>query len=119
MNLYMDDVRAVPVGWTVARSVKSAKAALETGDVDYASLDHDMGACDDCTRTGDHVGDMLSPETTYMNWCRHAEDGTSLVRWMIETGHWPKHKPIVHSANPVGRERMQALIEAHFPGVRP
>jgi hypothetical protein len=112
MNLYVDDVRRCPyLDWFVARTIAIAKEILTLGSVDACSLDHDMGACADCVSLGRHVGDMATPETTFLNWCPHVEDGTSLVRWMVETGHWPNQKPTVHSANPVGRQRMQELID--------
>lgn len=116
MNVYMDDVRKCPYfGWEVARTVAEAKRYLQTGQVNYLSLDHDMGACEECVRDRKHVGDMLTPETTFMNWCPHAEDGTKLVYWMIENNVWPTVKPVVHSANPVGRARMQGMIERYWP----
>lgn len=109
----MDDVRPCPVGWTVARTVEEAQRLLSTG-VDRCSLDHDMGACESCIAKGEHVGDMATPETTFMNWCPHAMDGTKLVRWMVETGTWPTQKPVVHSANPNGSDRMRSLIDKFF-----
>lgn len=119
MNLFVDDIRVLPAGlpelWTVARTIEEAKRLLATGEVVRCSLDHDMGACEACLSAGKHVGDMLTPETTYLNWCQHHEDGTKLVQWMIETGNWSKQKPTVHSANPVGRERMRALIDRYYP----
>lgn len=99
MNLFMDDVRVCPPGWTLARTVKEAQAHLSTGTVDRCSLDHDMGPCEDCRD---------STRTT----CNH--DGTYLVRWMVETGCWPKQKPTVHSDNPVGHGRMDDIIASYF-----
>ena len=43
--------------------------------------------------------------------CDHFGTGYTLVCWMEETGIWPKEKPTVHSANPVGRARMRAAID--------
>jgi len=116
INVYMDDVRACPyVGWTVARTVQEVKEYLSRGIVLRLSLDHDMGACNDCIASGEHVGDMRTPETTCVLWCPHNEDGTKLVRWMIENDIWPVEKPQVHSANPVGRARMQGMIDRYWP----
>lgn len=115
INLYMDDVRQPYIGYEVARTVQAAREMLATGQVDRCSLDHDMGACPECTEKRIDVGDMLTPETTFMYWCRHADDGTKLVQWMIETGNWPLEKPQVHSHNPDGRKRMQGLIERYWP----
>lgn len=113
INLYMDDIRSAPEGWVLARTVESAKEWLRSG-VEHLSLDHDMGACEECTAAGLNVGDMLTLATTFVSWCPHAEDGTALVRWMIETGYWPKYKPQVHSFNPVGAARMRGMIDRYF-----
>jgi hypothetical protein len=115
MNLYVDDVREPYTGYEVVRTVEDAQRMLASQDVNRCSLDHDMGACDDCVARGKHVGDMVTPETTFMNWCPHVLDGTKLVQWMIETGNWPRQKPEVHSANPAGRMRMAGLIERYWP----
>ncbi len=115
MNVYMDDVRECPFpGWMVARSIEACKLLLKSGHVEHLSLDHDMGACDDCRSKGLHEGDLLNPETYFMNWCPHYEDGTKLVHWMISTGNWPAKKPVVHSANPVGAARMRAMIDRFY-----
>jgi hypothetical protein len=116
INLYMDDVRSCPyVGFLTVRTVEDAMLHLSVPDhVNRCSLDHDMGSCADCQATQADIGDMRTPETTFMRWCPHVLDGTKLVRWMVETGHWPLQKPVVHSANPVGRARMQALIDQFF-----
>jgi len=113
-NLFVDDVRPAPDGWKVARTIEDAKLFLLTGEVDQLSLDHDMGACAECVSKQRHVGDMTTPETTLVNWCPHHEDGTKLVHWIIETGHWPRQKPVVHSANPVGAARMRGMINRYW-----
>lgn len=110
----MDDMRRIPIGWIGARTVEEAKRLLSTGRIDKCSLDHDMGACADCVAKGKHVGDMATPETTFLNWCPHVPDGTKLVRWMVETGTWPKQKPTVHSANPNGKSRMEGMIDQFY-----
>ena len=108
MNLWLDDIRAPPEGWTWVRTVPEAKAILRYESVEHASLDHDLGgACpDDCCSgiTGARVCDLD---------CRcvcHAT-GYELVCWMEITGRWPTVSCHVHSANPVGAERMWFAIE--------
>ena len=118
INVFMDDVRVPPIGWVCTRTVSETQELLRKGVVEHLSLDHDMGACDECIRERRDVGDMLTPETTFFSWCKHASDGTKLVQWMIETNTWPRKKPTVHSANPVGRQRMQGMIERYWPGER-
>lgn len=115
-NLYMDDVRICPyVGYTTVRTVEEAMVLLATGEVNHCSLDHDMGSCADCHAKGLDVGDMKTASTTFMHWCPHNLDGTKLARWIVETGNWPRHKPEVHSANPVGRERMRGIFDRYWP----
>lgn len=114
INLFVDDFRQAPEGWTLATTVAQAKYLLMTRKVRLLSLDHDMGACSLCIASSSHVGDMQTPETTFFNWCPHAEDGTALVRWIIETGYWPQEKPTVHSMNPVGAARMRGMIERYW-----
>ena len=115
INLFVDDVRVCPyAGWVTVRTIAEAQRFLATGEVASMSLDHDMGACEACIAARQDMGDMLTPETTFVSWCPHAEDGSALVRWMIETGHWSKLKPTVHSANPVGAARMRGMIERYW-----
>ncbi len=114
IDVFVDDVRDAPKGWMIARTVSEAKLYLSKYRVRRLSLDHDLGACADCWAKGKNVGDMLTPETTFFNWCPHNEDGTKLVRWIIETGNWPQEKPTVHSANPVGAARMRGMIDRYW-----
>jgi len=97
MNLWVDDIREPPDGWVWAKSAAEAKQYLKTRQVEKASLDHDLSF--------DHysVTDNYNEETGY-----------DLVKWMCETGHWPKEKPVVHSMNPVGRQNMIQLIDRYF-----
>lgn len=114
MKLWLDDVRTAPEGWTHVLTVEQAKAALQTGTVEEASLDHDLGACDLCTaversQTDGRLWDGNMPH------CDHVGTGYTLVLWMAEHGIWPTTKPVVHSMNPVGRDRMRGVIDRYFP----
>jgi len=100
VKLYLDDVRDPPDDtWTLARTVEEAKAILVTGRVEVASLDHDLGIVE--------VGVGVFKEVP-------APTGYDLCVWMAKTGHWPKFKPAVHSANPVGAMAMRQCIERHW-----
>lgn len=114
MNLYLDDMRPAPEGWTRAYTVEDAKAALLTGTVVKASLDHDLGACTNCLNG--RSAEQWLEEHGYrsMPHCEHFGSGYTLVCWMEETGNWPQEKPTVHSANPAGRARMQQVIDRAF-----
>lgn len=114
-NLWLDDVRDPAlhgaVGWVWAKTVPDAQAILATGDVDRASLDHDLGACDVCLAGKSEADWLIEHDYQQMPNCSHVGTGYDLVCWMEATGHWPKQKPAVHSANPVGAARMRQAIE--------
>ena len=91
MKVFLDDVRAAPEGWTLVRTAREAIAALKTGAVTELSLDHDLGG-DDTIGTGHDV-----------------------LVWIEEAVALRGFEPpslFVHSANPVGRQRMQQAIES-------
>lgn len=114
IDLWLDDIRPAPVGWTHVKTVEEAKPYLEAGRVNRASLDHDLGACGDCMG-GRSIEQWLTESgMTAMPHCDHFGTGYTLVCWMEETGHWPREKPTVHSANPAGRERMRLVIDAKW-----
>ena len=52
---------------------------------------------------------------TVMPHCTHFGTGYDLCLWMAEHGIWPAEKPTVHSMNPVGRQRMEGVIDRYFP----
>lgn len=118
MILWLDDVRdpmkygIVGVKWV--KNYDEAIAALQSGGITFASLDHDIGACEECTEKLLHIGDMSSPETTFYNRCDHAKNGYDVVCWMEENGVWPINGVVVHSMNPVGRKKMEAVIQKHY-----
>ena len=91
MKLWLDDERPAPPGWAWAHNVREAiEAVLRCTSFEEVSLDHDLGQ-----------GDKL--------------DGLAFVDWMNGSGHWPGHRPRVHSMNPAGRQRMLMTIERYFP----
>lgn len=92
VRLWLDDLRPAPEGWFAVHSVNEAIAVMETHEVTYASLDHDLGQ---------YVDD--------------GGDGIKLLDWMAENNHWPTSGIAVHSANPVGVERMLATIRRYAP----
>lgn len=112
--MWLDDVRRAPIGWVHVYTVEEAKAYLERGEVEFASLDHDLGACDVCLKG--QTPEQWLEEHNYqaMPNCEHFGTGYTLVCWMEEHDKWPLHKPQVHSANPAGRAKMQATINKKF-----
>ena len=99
MKLWLDDLRDPrdhhASGWLWARTVGEAIQIVDAFDRsglpwEALSLDHDLG--------NDEGGDAIK-----------------FVHWMIENDIWPEYKPAVHSANPVGRINMLALIDRYGP----
>lgn len=91
MKLFVDDLRDPPDDtWTVARTSAEGLEVIRSGvQVDELSLDHDLGG-EDTSRP--------------------------IVLWMAEHGGWPATVR-VHSANPVGVEWLEGMIERYGPGV--
>lgn len=88
-RLFVDDQRDPEwfglEGWTVARSSSEAIEILRGGDVVQCSLDHDLG--------GDDTGYIV-------------------ICWMEENNVFPVDGIFVHSANPVGKARIQSVIDS-------
>ena len=91
IRVWLDDVRDAPEGWTRAYTAQEAIALLEAGGVVEISLDHDLGDETTCG-TGYQVA----------TWIEEAVATRGFVPPTIK----------VHSANVVGRERMQRAIES-------
>lgn len=88
MKIWVDDLRPAPEGWVWAKTSKHAIGLLACGcPVEALSLDHDLGG-DDTSR--------------------------AIVLWMCETGNWPVEVR-VHSANSVGCEWLEGMIERYHP----
>lgn len=49
VNVYLDDLRVCPEGYTIARNYADALAMLREGNVGVLSLDHDLGEYPDGT----------------------------------------------------------------------
>lgn len=62
INVYMDDFRKVPQGFTLARTTEECLVLLRDCEVDVLSLDHDMGPVD---VTGSEVARVIVLEGLY------------------------------------------------------
>lgn len=113
-RLWLDDMRPAPDGWLWVKNIEDAKRYLAAGQVECASLDHDLGACATCMNGCTPEQWLESTGYRSMPNCEHFGTGYQLVCWMEETGHWPLDKPRVHSANPAGRARMQQAIDREW-----
>jgi hypothetical protein len=100
MRLWLDDVREPwKHGYILSEWVRTYEEAvnmLETGMITFASLDHDLSVEAAC-------GQPCSEKTGY-----------DVVCWMELHNVWPKDGVVVHSMNPVGRARMQQVIDKHY-----
>lgn len=93
MKIWLDDVRPTPDGWVRCYSVNEFLKLMEQhgAAIEAASLDHDLGEFHD-----------------------DGGDGFKAVLWMAEFDVWPQEIK-VHSANPVGVERMLGIIDHYGP----
>jgi hypothetical protein len=116
MKLFLDDIRPAPnASWTIVRTLDEAKAVLLASEVDELSLDHDLDVCPIC-----HAGLVVEQDQTdALPPCIHpVTTGLDLLRWMHETGRWPRTKPVVFSSNQDGAAAMRQFIDEHWPGSR-
>ena len=105
MKLWLDDVREPwkhgALGWEWVKTSDDAIALLKTGNVEVASLDHDLAP--------DHYpwsGIPLEQVTG---------TGYDVVLFLeANPQFWPPRGTRCHSMNPVGRKRMQVVIDRHY-----
>lgn len=88
IRLWLDDLRPAPSGWVWVKTVAAAQALLRRGGVVEVSLDHDLG--DDGAGTGYDLAVWIEEEALH--------------------ARLPRLKWAVHSANPIGRERMEQAL---------
>ena len=95
MNIYLDDLRDCPEGFTIARTMDDAIKLLEENDVEILSLDHDLGESKD--------GELLP-------------DGYDFVKYFCVNG-LSVGKIYMHTDNGVGRANMyETLLAAQRRG---
>lgn len=94
MVIWIDDIRPMPVksiNWFHCESTNKAIGTIMMCEglgitIEYLDIDHDAG--DYATDGGDFI---------------------NVLNWLEETGrNYPIH---IHTANPVGRQNMRAIIE--------
>lgn len=100
--LFLDDIRTPwangYIGASWAHTADEAIALFRSGIVTFASLDHDLSEMA-------AIGQREKGEKT----------GYTVVCWLEEHPEcWPVDGVRVHSANPVGRERMLVVIRRHY-----
>lgn len=97
MKIWVDDVRPVPDDtWTPARTYVEAINLIRKGDWNTVSLDHDLG-------------DFSGVDGREMT-------GYDILLDIVEEWHDGElpGEVLVHTANPVARNRMIATIDRYF-----
>ncbi|WP_235960531.1 cyclic-phosphate processing receiver domain-containing protein [Paenibacillus silvestris] len=95
INLFVDDLRDCPVGFTLARNFEQAIEILRMNTIDILTLDHDLGE--------DEHGKELP-------------NGYDLVKYFCEHG-LRVNRIYLHTDNPVGRNNMyETLLAAQRRG---
>jgi hypothetical protein len=105
MNLWVDDIRKEPEGWLRAKTVTDAIRMLDTLSISCVSLDHDISM-----KVSVGYGDarpFASPETF--------EAVARFIAWRFE----PEMIDVkIHTASPVGAEKMAAILSNFNPTVK-
>jgi hypothetical protein len=94
MKVWLDDIRIPPDGWIWAKNADEFSVLLFTRYISEISFDHDIASFTD---TGDEV-------TGYTCLCW-------VEKMIMNDPNFPIPKMYVHSANPVGRQKMQKVID--------
>lgn len=90
INVYLDDLRDCPIGFTVARTFEEAVELFQQYEVNILTLDHDLG------------------ENEYG---KELKNGYDFVKYFCENGLYAK-KIYHHTDNPVGRKNMYETLLA-------
>ncbi len=111
VRLWLDDVREPwkhgCIGWVWVKTADEAIDAFSKYEVVEASLDHDLSWEHYPGADTEVKKDSEFKEKT----------GMAVIDWMEETGNWPKYGVMVHSMNPVGRQRMVEAVIRHYGGL--
>ena len=100
INLYVDDLRDCPTGFTIARTAEIALYYLDNFDVGILSLDHDLGE-------NYRTGELLPSGQDFVK---------TLCEYSNEKG-WNIDEVYIHTDNNVGREAMfKTLLAAQRRG---
>lgn len=111
MKLWLDDLRTPPDdSWTWVKTPAEAYAALSTGTVEIASLDHDLGI--DPVLWEDYTTGKVSEDDAEMT-------GYQVALWMAEHDVWPTEAIYCHSANPVGVKNITGVVDRYGPYTSP
>jgi len=113
INLWLDDHRQPPSNareqWTWARTADEAIELLNTLQVEFASLDHDL--------TEEHhqtyLRAYITGEPVDTSGCAQ-KTGLDVLLWMDQHNVWPKGGVRIHSMNSYRKADMVSLVEKHY-----
>lgn len=112
VKLWLDDIRD-PVkfgcrGFVWAKTAEEAVAYLKSGEVTYASLDHDL--TEKQMVLGGYLGIIHDDGV---------KSGYDVVCWLEQNPQYlPPDGINLHSANPAGRDRMRQVIEKLYGNLK-
>jgi hypothetical protein len=101
-KIYLDDERPKPDGWLLVATPDEMIEHLKEGDVEWISLDHDLG---EISRTC-----YEKPIT-----------GMDVLKWIEEqvvTTDYVPPRMMAHTANPVAKQQMHAAMRAIYKMVQ-
>lgn len=111
MKIFLDDVRQTPVGYVRVYTVDEAISEIIRCDkeIDFLWKQYILGYIE-----RSQFEKFLKTFTIEEISCdndlgKETAEGYKLLDWMEATGH--VHPIHIHSANPVARQRMQAIIQ--------
>lgn len=118
-NVYLDDLRQEPEGFVRVHTAQECIDFLKdhNGEIGILSLDHDLGICPECLGSKSTEDWLIRSGFTSLPNCEHVGTGYTVCLWLEEQVHTDPAFVLpqeikVHSANPVGRERMLKAIQA-------
>jgi len=96
MNLFVDDIRQAPPGWTLAKTITQAQEILSNFHVEAVSLDHDIAYFD-------HMG-MFTGKL-------HNENFSAVANFIAVMSEETRPKAVyVHTANPEGARKIIGIL---------
>jgi hypothetical protein len=112
MNLWLDDERKPPsfancgLHWTWVMTADAAIEQLKTGNVEFASLDHDL-----CFEHYKIVDERQNDGTPYDTSEFKEKTGAHVINWMEENDVWPEAGVRIHTMNNAGKKVMLTVVE--------
>jgi hypothetical protein len=108
MKLWLDDIREPwkfgCLGYEWALTAEEAIAVFKTGQVTFASLDHDLSP--DQMIQGGFLGKVYEDGQ---------QSGYDVICWLEQHPEfWPVDGVRVHSMNPAGKARMEQVIRRRY-----